>query len=37
MTLTCLIRYEIDPFQLDAFKEYAENWGAHHSALRWPI
>jgi hypothetical protein len=27
MTLTCFIRYEIDPFQLDAFKEYAENWG----------
>ncbi len=27
MTLTCFIRYEIDPFQLDAFKAYAENWG----------
>jgi hypothetical protein len=27
MTLTCFIRYEIDPFQLDAFKEYAQNWG----------
>jgi NIPSNAP len=27
MTLTCFIRYEIDPFQLDAFKDYAENWG----------
>lgn len=27
MTLTCLIRYEIDPFQLDAFRQYAENWG----------
>jgi hypothetical protein len=27
VTLTCFIRYEIDPFQLDAFKEYAENWG----------
>jgi hypothetical protein len=26
MMLTCFIRYEIDPFQLDAFKEYAENW-----------
>jgi hypothetical protein len=25
--LACFIRYEIDPFQLDAFKEYAENWG----------
>ena len=27
MTITCFIRYEIDPFQRDAFKEYAENWG----------
>ena len=25
--LTCVIRYEIDPFQRDAFKEYAHNWG----------
>jgi hypothetical protein len=25
--LTCLIRYEIDPFQKEAFKTYAENWG----------
>jgi hypothetical protein len=27
MTLTCVIRYQIDPFQRDAFREYAENWG----------
>jgi hypothetical protein len=27
MTVTCFIRYEIDPFQLDAFRRYAENWG----------
>jgi hypothetical protein len=27
MTITCFIRYEIDPHQRDAFKEYAENWG----------
>jgi hypothetical protein len=27
MTVTCVIRYEIDPFQREAFKEYAENWG----------
>jgi hypothetical protein len=27
MTITCIIRYEIDPFQRDAFKEYADNWG----------
>ena len=27
MTITCFIRYEIDPFQRDVFKQYAENWG----------
>jgi len=27
MTITCFIRYEIDPFQRDGFKKYAENWG----------
>jgi hypothetical protein len=27
MTVTCFIRYEIDPYQREAFKEYAENWG----------
>ena len=27
MTITCLIRYQIDPFQRDGFKQYAENWG----------
>ena len=27
MTITCMIRYEIDPFQRDGFKKYAENWG----------
>jgi NIPSNAP len=27
MTITCIIRYEIDPFQLDEFRKYAENWG----------
>jgi hypothetical protein len=25
--VTCIIRYQIDPFQRDAFKKYAENWG----------
>ena len=24
--ITCFIRYQIDPFQRDAFKQYAENW-----------
>jgi hypothetical protein len=24
--VTCLIRYQIDPFQKDEFKKYAENW-----------
>ena len=27
MRITCFIRYQIDPFQKDAFKAYAENWG----------
>jgi len=27
MTITCFIRYQIDPFQRDEFKKYAENWG----------
>jgi len=26
MTITCFIRYQIDPFQRDGFKKYAENW-----------
>ena len=25
--VTCFIRYQIDPFQLDAFRTYAQNWG----------
>jgi hypothetical protein len=25
--VTCFIRYQIDPFQKEAFREYAENWG----------
>lgn len=27
MNVSCLIRYQIDPFQRDAFREYAQNWG----------
>jgi hypothetical protein len=27
MTITCVIRYQIDPFQREGFKQYAENWG----------
>jgi len=27
MTLTCFIRYEIDPFKRGLFREYAEAWG----------
>ena len=26
MQVTCFIRYEIDPFQREAFREYAEAW-----------
>lgn len=25
--LTCVIRYEIDPFKKSAFEQYARNWG----------
>ena len=25
--ITCIIRYQIDPFQRDEFKTYSENWG----------
>ena len=27
MKITCFIRYQIDRFQRDDFKKYAENWG----------
>jgi hypothetical protein len=27
MSITCVIRYEIDPFQRAAFGQYAGNWG----------
>jgi len=27
MTIACVIRYQIDPFQRQAFQTYAENWG----------
>jgi NIPSNAP protein len=26
MALTCFIRYRIDPFQREAFREYAQRW-----------
>jgi len=31
--LTCFIRYEIDPFKVDAFERYARNWG--EAIPRW--
>src|SRR3954469_5830182 len=27
MQVTCFIRYQIDPFQREAFREYAQHWG----------
>jgi NIPSNAP len=27
MNITCFIRYQIDPFQREAFRRYAEAWG----------
>jgi hypothetical protein len=28
MPITCFIRYQIDPFQREAFKRYTESWGS---------
>ena len=28
MTITCFIRYQIDPYQREAFKQYAAAWGS---------
>jgi len=27
MTIACFIHYQLDPYQRDEFKTYAENWG----------
>jgi hypothetical protein len=27
MTIACFIRYQIDPFQVEDFRKYAQNWG----------
>lgn len=27
MAITCFIRYQIDPFQREAFRDYARTWG----------
>ena len=27
MKITCFIRYQIDPFQKEEFRQYAEKWG----------
>src|SRR5579863_940746 len=27
LNITCFIRYQIDPFQRETFKKYAQNWG----------
>jgi len=27
MKIVCVIRYQIDPYQREGFKQYAENWG----------
>lgn len=28
VSIACFIRYQIDPFQREGFKKYAENWGS---------
>ncbi len=37
MRVTCVIRYQIDPFQRDAFAEYARNWGRVISECGAPV
>lgn len=27
MSITCFIEYRLDPFKLDLFAQYAQNWG----------
>ena len=27
MKIACFIRYQIDPFKLEIFRKYAQNWG----------
>ncbi len=34
MTITCFIRYQIDPFQRDAFRRICAQLGPHHSPLQ---
>jgi hypothetical protein len=34
MTITCFIRYQIDPFQRDAFRQIRADVEHHHPALR---
>ncbi len=36
MTITCLIRYEIDPYQRDAFVGVRGKRGRIIPAVRWP-
>ena len=31
--ITCFIRYDIEPYRIDAFDEYARNWG--QAIPRW--
>jgi hypothetical protein len=28
MAITCFIRYQLDPFKVDAFRDYAARWGS---------
>lgn len=28
MAITCFIRYQLDPLQIDAFRDYAAHWGS---------
>ena len=35
--LTCFIRYEIDPFKVDAFERYARTWGELGVGAQLPL
>ena len=34
--IACFIRYQIDPFKLDIFRKYAQNWG-HSPATQFVL
>jgi len=37
MKIVCVIRYQIDPFQREAFKDLCGELGPNHTAMRGPL